>query len=169
MLARDVNELRPAAEGVGFVRMGEGAVAVGAGGESGSRVEEGTRYKLVEVLGLVVDVQPVRDRLVRFFVDDGSGALASCVLWVVGGADDGSGGAVGASVSQVAADVAEAAEAARMRREVVVGRRLRVQGRLGRYAERTQLTVASLQPEPDANAETLQWLDTIRLHRLATP
>lgn len=116
-----------------------------------------------EVLGVVVDVQLIKQSLVRFSVDDGSG-LATCCLWL----NDNAPAAAGTHhVPDVVAARVEAAQTAEYRELVAVGRLLRVQGRVTRWNGENQLTVASLQEVADANAEVLHWADCINLERLA--
>ncbi|EFJ12878.1 hypothetical protein SELMODRAFT_269089, partial [Selaginella moellendorffii] len=87
----------------------------------------------VEMVGVAVSVER-KPKYVRFAVDDGTGCI-SCILWT---------NQSGAPQQQAAADMA---------RLVTLGGLLAVHGRVSRYHHHPQLTVSSLLPQPDANAE----------------
>eukprot|EP00249_Psilotum_nudum_P020611 c27779_g1_i1 orf=41-523(+) len=110
-----------------------------------------------EMVGVVVSLDS-KERFVRFALDDGSGVVP-CILWTNHST---SRYFNKQKLKRVQIEV-QAELALEEANEVKLGRLLRVQGRITCFNQQRQLTVGSLQPEIDANAEVLHWLDCIRL------
>ncbi|KAJ7517439.1 hypothetical protein O6H91_21G024600 [Diphasiastrum complanatum] len=115
-------------------------------------VRKGRPVQKVEIMGVVVSMDQ-RTQFLHFGLDDGTGCIP-CILWM----NDFRWGkrGTGDAISRRAMIEAYATH-------VKLGRLLRVQGKVSTYKEKLQLTVLSVQEEMDANAETLHWLDCVRL------
>ncbi|KAI3749412.1 hypothetical protein L2E82_20024 [Cichorium intybus] len=111
-----------------------------------------------ETLGIVTSREYKPDRFLRFTIDDGTGCIP-CVLWV----------------NQLTSpyhsrrsppDVRLIAESARNFATLIqIGLSARVRGKITMYRGKLQLTVSDVVVERDPNAETLHWLQCIRLAR----
>ncbi|XP_068646629.1 CST complex subunit STN1 [Aristolochia californica] len=125
--------------------------------EAPSFFHDGRLVSKLETVGVVVSHER-KERFLKFVIDDGSGCIP-CILWLN---HLQSPYFAWASPSDVELIAAMAADHASM---IQLGILVRIRGKISFYRDTLQVIVSDVLVERDPNAETLHWLDSIRLAR----
>ncbi|KAL5561721.1 hypothetical protein UlMin_031468 [Ulmus minor] len=119
---------------------------------------KGLLLSRAETVGTVTSLHLKPNKFLKFVVDDGTGCI-TCVLWLNHLHSP-------YFSRRNPSDVRLIANAAnRFASEVKLGVTARVRGRITTYRGKVQITVSDVVVERDPNAETLHWLDCLRLAR----
>ncbi|KAG9441928.1 hypothetical protein H6P81_017782 [Aristolochia fimbriata] len=109
----------------------------------------------LEIVGIVVSCER-KERFLKFVVDDGSGCIP-CILWLNQLQSTYFARVNPSDVELIASAATDHAS------KIQLGILVRIRGKISIYRDMLQMIVADVLVERDPNAETLHWLECIRL------